>query len=570
MLGVSTGQLLVILGACSVMMKPSDMIKMARVAGRMTGRAVGRLMLYRRQMDDIFEQTAAKKINTELQDAMSKLQSIGYEVQNLSRITPGQFIKRQHNTESMTEAGTSDSSATQSGEFRDDIRSIIRDEIESFCRKNPDQFTRRLNNPDGIQNSEQTAEATQFDVTSKFAMTSKDMESANTSSTNLHSQAMMYAKLSVSPGIKMSSSMSVSNGEQFKESNGLLNVLPISAESAGLLPKHTGEPKGSDILLEAVLEAEVAENAKFFVSQPHDQLPKEWDKVPHNPTQPRQKTTTEYQTLLEVQLLITRSIDLKRDSLKFDHYRFTSCSQKSPPGNPQEFLPSLVQETDVLTQQDSGERLASLHVTDPRHDPSTNQRPPPPSYKDLHPLPVSPQPIPQFPTSSPTVHRNPHLTSEAAAAAASMAPKAEKKPAAKKPAEEEPAAEKAPAAKKPKGEKRLPAGKTSAGKEGGEKKGGKKKAKKSVETYKIYIFKVLKQVHPDIGISSKAMSIMNSFINDIFEKLAGEAAKLARYNKKPTITSREIQTSVRLVLPGELAKHAVSEGTKAVTKFTSS
>ncbi|CAN6350782.1 unnamed protein product [Urochloa humidicola] len=98
-----------------------------------------------------------------------------------------------------------------------------------------------------------------------------------------------------------------------------------------------------------------------------------------------------------------------------------------------------------------------------------------------------------------------------------MAPKAEKKPAEKKPAEEK--AEKTPskAEKKP-----------------------------------------------------KAMSIMNSFINDIFEKLAGEAAKLARYNKKPTITSREIQTSVRLVLPGELAKHAVSEGTKAVTKFTSS
>merc|ERR1712171_32106 len=97
--------------------------------------------------------------------------------------------------------------------------------------------------------------------------------------------------------------------------------------------------------------------------------------------------------------------------------------------------------------------------------------------------------------------------------------------------------------------------------------GKKKKAK--VETYKIYIYKVLKQVHPDTGISSKAMSIMNSFINDIFEKIATEAAKLARYNKKPTVTSREIQTAVRLILPGELAKHAVSEGTKAVTKFTS-
>ncbi|PON31772.1 Histone H2B [Parasponia andersonii] len=137
-----------------------------------------------------------------------------------------------------------------------------------------------------------------------------------------------------------------------------------------------------------------------------------------------------------------------------------------------------------------------------------------------------------------------------------MAPKAEKKP-----------AEKAPAAeKKPRAEKKLPKDASSAS----DVSKKKKKAKKSVETYKIYIFRVLKQVHPDIGISSKAMGIMNSFINDIFEKLAQEASRLARYNKKPTITSREIQTAVRLVLPGELAKHAVSEGTKAVTKFTSS
>ena len=104
-----------------------------------------------------------------------------------------------------------------------------------------------------------------------------------------------------------------------------------------------------------------------------------------------------------------------------------------------------------------------------------------------------------------------------------------------------------------------------------EAKDTKKQARKAVksETYKMYIYKVLKQVHPDTGISSKAMSIMNSFINDIFEKIATEASRLARYNKKPTVTSREIQTAVRLVLPGELAKHAVSEGTKAVTKFTS-
>ncbi|XP_067871162.1 histone H2B 1/2-like [Heterodontus francisci] len=101
-------------------------------------------------------------------------------------------------------------------------------------------------------------------------------------------------------------------------------------------------------------------------------------------------------------------------------------------------------------------------------------------------------------------------------------------------------------------------------------KGGKRRRKSRKESYSIYIYKVMKQVHPDTGISSKAMSIMNSFVNDIFERIAGEASRLAHYNKRSTISSREIQTAVRLLLPGELAKHAVSEGTKAVTKYTSS
>ena len=101
-------------------------------------------------------------------------------------------------------------------------------------------------------------------------------------------------------------------------------------------------------------------------------------------------------------------------------------------------------------------------------------------------------------------------------------------------------------------------------------KDGKKRKRSRKESYSVYVYKVLKQVHPDTGISCKAMGIMNSFVNDIFERIAGEAWHLAHYNKRSTITSREIQTAVLLLLPGELAKHAVSEGTKAVTKYTSS
>ncbi|SGY44139.1 BQ5605_C001g00170 [Microbotryum silenes-dioicae] len=148
-----------------------------------------------------------------------------------------------------------------------------------------------------------------------------------------------------------------------------------------------------------------------------------------------------------------------------------------------------------------------------------------------------------------------------------MAPKAaEKKPAS--------TAGKAPASKAPAG--KAPAKK--AVKKAPAADGDKKKRRKvRKETYSSYIYKVLKQVHPDTGISNKAMLILNSFVNDMlnptisssFERIATEASKLASYSHKSTISSREIQTSVRLILPGELSKHAISEGTKAVTKFSS-
>jgi histone H2B len=109
---------------------------------------------------------------------------------------------------------------------------------------------------------------------------------------------------------------------------------------------------------------------------------------------------------------------------------------------------------------------------------------------------------------------------------------------------------------------KAPAEKKEAGKKTAAPSGDKKKRTKTrKETYSSYIYKgesaisvlpcafvltcfpVLKQVHPDTGISNRAMSILNSFVNDIFERVATEASKLAAYNKKSTISSREIQTS---------------------------
>ena len=88
------------------------------------------------------------------------------------------------------------------------------------------------------------------------------------------------------------------------------------------------------------------------------------------------------------------------------------------------------------------------------------------------------------------------------------------------------------------------------------------------DSYTIYIYKVLKQVHPDLCISAKGMSIMNSLMMDIFDRIAAEAGNLVKINKKRTLGSLEVQSSVRLILQGELAKHAVNEGTKAATTFS--
>jgi len=63
-----------------------------------------------------------------------------------------------------------------------------------------------------------------------------------------------------------------------------------------------------------------------------------------------------------------------------------------------------------------------------------------------------------------------------------------------------------------------------------------KSKKKFVRTWLLYIFKVLKQVHSDTGISNKAMNIMNSFINDVFDRLASEASKLSKINKTKVLS----------------------------------
>jgi histone H2B len=104
----------------------------------------------------------------------------------------------------------------------------------------------------------------------------------------------------------------------------------------------------------------------------------------------------------------------------------------------------------------------------------------------------------------------------------------------------------------------------------GGKKGEKRHRKRHYNNFRSHIYKVLKQVHPDRGITKKAMESVNSMSLSMFEDILDEAVRCMKVNKRQTLSTREIQSAIRLVLVGELAKHGVSEGTKAVTKYNSS
>lgn len=100
---------------------------------------------------------------------------------------------------------------------------------------------------------------------------------------------------------------------------------------------------------------------------------------------------------------------------------------------------------------------------------------------------------------------------------------------------------------------------------GAKKKKGRRHRAHREESFKRYLLRVLKQIHPELAISSRAMAIMNAFVVDQFERIVEEAARLTTLGKRVTLTAREMQTAVKLVLAGgELSDHAVSEGKKAV------
>ncbi|XP_042008106.1 sec-independent protein translocase protein TatB-like [Salvia splendens] len=225
MLGISYGELFLIVGAAAALIGPKDLPVIARTAGRLAGRAIGYVQVARGQFESVMHQSQARQVHKELQDTMAQLEAIRHEVRSISFMNPGPLTTR-----------LVDNIASQPPVTN----------VEKEFSKPPQDSNVRVETP----------------VSSS---TTKDHSPSTSSLSDVHSQASAYARLAESAHLTANSMDDVLN--ELKDDSGQFVVLPISAETAKLLPCQKGDLSGSDLLLEAVLEEEVARNAKSFFSQ---------------------------------------------------------------------------------------------------------------------------------------------------------------------------------------------------------------------------------------------------------------------------------------------------------------
>jgi histone H2B len=95
----------------------------------------------------------------------------------------------------------------------------------------------------------------------------------------------------------------------------------------------------------------------------------------------------------------------------------------------------------------------------------------------------------------------------------------------------------------------------------------KRKRKANFTSYGSFTNKVLKQVHPSLGINRSASEMINRSIDEFVRGLAIRATLLLEISKHTTAKIPALVAAIKLLLPGELAKHAIAEGNKAVSKY---
>ena len=87
------------------------------------------------------------------------------------------------------------------------------------------------------------------------------------------------------------------------------------------------------------------------------------------------------------------------------------------------------------------------------------------------------------------------------------------------------------------------------------------------KNFMSYLYRLLKSVHPEVGISKACMETVNAIILELYANVSQEAAKFSRKTNSATLTALDVQAAAKIVLPQELGQHAITDGTTACIKF---
>jgi len=101
-------------------------------------------------------------------------------------------------------------------------------------------------------------------------------------------------------------------------------------------------------------------------------------------------------------------------------------------------------------------------------------------------------------------------------------------------------------------------------------KSGKKKIKRGGPprmNWATYLHKIKGQKHPELGMASDAMYVLNGIVEDYKERMILESYKSAESLKGGTIKSKHARMAAALLLDGQLLKHTVAEGEKTLAKY---
>ncbi|KAK1568011.1 hypothetical protein Q3G72_019340 [Acer saccharum] len=205
MLGISYGELFLIIGATAALVGPKDLPMIARTAGRLAGRAIGYVQLARGQFDNVMQQSQARQVQKELQDAMQQLEAIRHEIRSVSFINPGPMTRKLMDSPLKPTTSLTDNSSSEKSEGEQKSTNAV---VKDYTFK-----------PSG--------------------------------SINIHSQATAYAKLAESEAVKCGPSKSSVDGDNFNFEDSLFTVLPLSSESTGMLPNRKGNGNSRPLIQSA-------------------------------------------------------------------------------------------------------------------------------------------------------------------------------------------------------------------------------------------------------------------------------------------------------------------------------